>query len=165
MRHRDSADRGRRDLAPQVALTLQIWVLSVANFAVAVVPSAIVDLTMRFVLAVAERLSWSRFGGHDGPSDRFPGPQHPAGDGFPRFWNLFQYFLPRKLRERVYIPAYEDLKTDYAETKDYEGRWERRWLKVAFTSQTALLVVQSIAAALGIRITDLIGRLLPWVGP
>lgn len=66
---------------------------------------------------------------------------------WPRVWGLFQYLLPRKIRERVYVPALNDLLQDYFETKSkYRGRWAKSWLTFCYTFRTLLLMLDSARA-------------------
>jgi hypothetical protein len=66
----------------------------------------------------------------------------PKAPGWPRFWELFGYCLPKKPRERVYEPGRNELLEDYLETRGrYRTAWSRRWLCFCFTFRTVLLVV------------------------
>jgi hypothetical protein len=85
-----------------------------------------------------------------------------SGRGFPRFWNLFAYLLPRKVRERVYEPAHQELLEDYLTArKKYRTKWSRRWLTFCFTFRTVLMVLDSFRAMLGDHVVDFLVRLLP----
>lgn len=70
--------------------------------------------------------------------------------GLPRFWELFPIILPRSIRERVYEPAYEELKEDYMRVRNrYRTPWAKRWVKFAFTVRTVYMVGQCFTAMSG----------------
>ena len=64
--------------------------------------------------------------------------------GFPRFWELFGFLLPRRARQRFFTPAHHALLEDYLATREKRFRtpWARRWLNFCFTFHTFLLVLQ-----------------------
>ena len=64
--------------------------------------------------------------------------------GFPRFWELFGFLLPRRKRDRIFTPAYQDMLADYLTTRKerYRTPWARRWLNFCFTFRTFTLVLQ-----------------------
>lgn len=85
-----------------------------------------------------------------------------APRGFRRFWELFSYILPHRVRERVFEPAFNELLEDYLEIRGrYRTRWAKRWLTVAFTFRTVLMVADCIRAILADRAVRFISRLLP----
>ena len=67
--------------------------------------------------------------------------------GFPRWWRLFSFGLPRRIRKRCFDPAYEELLEDYFEAKTkYRTKGARRWLTIAFTFRTILMVLDCVRA-------------------
>src|SRR5206468_1201 len=65
--------------------------------------------------------------------------------GFPRFWSLFAFLLPREVRERVYEPAHQELLEEYTLSRRlYRTKWARRWLTFCFTVRTAMLWTESL---------------------
>lgn len=64
----------------------------------------------------------------------------------PRVWELFQFLLPKKIREKVYEPAHQDLLQHHLLARRYRGRWSRRWLTFAFILRTVVLFLQSVRA-------------------
>lgn len=71
-------------------------------------------------------------------------------DGWPHFWSLLKFLLGSKNRERIFIPAYNDLLADHLESKlpKYQTTWARRWIQCCFAVRTAGLVVQCMAVGL-----------------
>jgi hypothetical protein len=68
---------------------------------------------------------------------------------FPWWWVLFPFILPRSVRERVYEPAFEELKEDYLKALPLWTGWlSRRWLTFCFSVRTAGLFGGSIWAAM-----------------
>jgi len=79
---------------------------------------------------------------------------------FPRFWDLFAYLLPSKIRAQAYEPALQELREDYlVARRRYRTNSSRRWLTLCFTVRTALLVVQSFRVLVGDRAL----RFLRWL--
>jgi hypothetical protein len=74
-------------------------------------------------------------------------------DRFPSvFWALFPFILPRRLREQVYEPSYQELLEDYhVARRSYRTKWARRWLTFCFTLRTLVLVAQCFGALLSDR--------------
>jgi hypothetical protein len=69
--------------------------------------------------------------------------------GFPRFWGLFRYALPRRIQERVFLPCYYELLEDYLAVQGrYRTPWARRWLKLCFTLRTVGMVAGCFSAML-----------------
>jgi hypothetical protein len=81
---------------------------------------------------------------------------------FPHLWELLGYLLPRRTRERVFTPAYNDLLADYAETRHARFRtpWAHRWLRCCFGLHTVLLVLQ---CSKGLMLSSAAGTLLFFV--
>ncbi len=78
----------------------------------------------------------------------------------PRAWDLFQFALPKTVRDEVYEPALQELLKDYLLTRQkYRTKRARDWLTFCFTFRTALLVLDCIQAVL----KDRIGQWLPWI--
>src|SRR6266545_2161218 len=93
--------------------------------------------------------------GDDGPATVWRPLYSPAGEGhasalnvsevepagkLPRFWRLFSYLLPRKTRERVFEPAYQELLEDYLTTHGkYRTKWAKRWLTFCYTFRTVVM--------------------------
>lgn len=62
--------------------------------------------------------------------------------GWPRFWELFQYILPKRIREKVYEPGHNELLDDYLLTRRKFRTWfARAWLNFCFTLRTLLLIL------------------------
>ena len=57
--------------------------------------------------------------------------------------NLFRFILDKRTRERIFEPAYEDLKQQFAWTRQYNGKWEKRWLSFCFEFRAFVLVLES----------------------
>ncbi|WP_417378175.1 hypothetical protein [Gimesia sp.] len=60
--------------------------------------------------------------------------------GWPRFWALGRFLLPKSTRERVYAPAHTELLEDYIESKRDRTKWAKRWLNFYFTFRTLFLI-------------------------
>jgi hypothetical protein len=75
----------------------------------------------------------------------------------PRSTCVWSYLLPRSTRARVFEPAYQDLLRDFAEARQFKGKWQRRWLTFCFAFQTALMVIDCLRAL----ILDRFAFLLP----
>ncbi len=56
------------------------------------------------------------------------------------------FLLPRTSRLRVFEPAYQDLIRDFAEARQFKGKWARRWLAFCFAFQAALMVLDCVRA-------------------
>lgn len=70
--------------------------------------------------------------------------------GWPRFWQLFGFCLPKKTREIVYEPGRNELLEDYQLTRrQYRTKWARRWLAFCFTFRTVLLIADCWRVLLG----------------
>lgn len=84
--------------------------------------------------------------------------------GWPRFWELFGFLLPRKTREKVYDEIRNELLEDYYYTrKKYRTKWARRWLTLCFTFRTFLVIGDCWRVLLGAGVAKaLLGLLLFW---
>jgi hypothetical protein len=81
---------------------------------------------------------------------------------FPRAWRLFSYLLPRKTRDRVFEPAYQDLVDDYLTTRaKYRTKWAKRWLTFCYTLRTCLMVLDCLRAMLADKAIALLARVVP----
>ena len=80
---------------------------------------------------------------------------------FMAVWKNFSYLLPRKTRERVFEPAYQDLFADHLETRRKRGKWFRRWLTFCFVFRTVLMVGDCFRALLADRGLRFLTSLLP----
>jgi hypothetical protein len=69
---------------------------------------------------------------------------------FPRVWDLLRFCIGSKNRERLFIPAYNDLLADYLESQlpKYQTPLARRWIQCCFGVRTAWLVAQCMAVGL-----------------
>ena len=74
--------------------------------------------------------------------------------GFPRAWELLGFVFSKKVRERTYEPARQELLVDYLERRRYRMKWARRWLTFAFTLRTLVLVADCVRASTMGRIID-----------
>lgn len=61
--------------------------------------------------------------------------------GWPRFWDLFRYLLPKKTQESLYDPAHAELLEDYLTSKRYRSKWAKRWINFCFSFRTILLIL------------------------
>ena len=61
--------------------------------------------------------------------------------GFCRFWHLFQFSLPKKLRDEVYTPGHNELLADYIETRQFCSPAGQHWLMLCFVLRTSLLII------------------------
>jgi hypothetical protein len=84
-----------------------------------------------------------------------------APGGLPRFWRLFSYLLPRKTRDRVFEPNYQELLEDYLTRGKYRTKWAKRWLAFCFTFRTILMVLGCFRAMLADKAIALLARLVP----
>ncbi len=83
-----------------------------------------------------------------------------ASPGFPRFWSLFGYLLPRETRVRVFDPRQQELLEDYTlARRSYRTIWARRWLVFCFTFRTALMVLECFRA----MAVDKMFWWVPWI--
>jgi hypothetical protein len=80
---------------------------------------------------------------------------------FPRFWICFSYVLSARTREKVFEPAYNELLDDYLSTWKERSKWARRWLMIAYTWRTFVMVVDCLAAASRDRAFRLVSGFLP----
>jgi hypothetical protein len=63
--------------------------------------------------------------------------------GLPQLWRLFSFILPRKIRERVFEPAYKDMLAEYMQARRCRTKWAKRWLAAAFTIRSVFMVVDA----------------------
>lgn len=70
---------------------------------------------------------------------------------------LFGYLLPRQLRLRVFQPSFEDLKSDYLETRRMRSRTVQRWLLACFCFKALLILIGALRAL----VTDSLMWMLP----
>jgi hypothetical protein len=77
-------------------------------------------------------------------------PESTALVGFPRFWELFGFILPRQTRELVFTPAYHDLLADHllAQQHRFQSRHARWWIRFCFTLRSGCLAFECLAVAL-----------------
>lgn len=86
----------------------------------------------------------------------------PRAPGFPRFWELLGYVLPKKTRERVFTPTYQELLEDYVSVRrKYRTKWARRWLNFCFTFRTLLMIGDCFRAMMADKAFQLLLRLVP----
>lgn len=65
----------------------------------------------------------------------------PQCAGLPRLWLLFSVLLSGRTKREVFMPAFNEFVEDYLFAyKSYGGKWERRWLGVAFTGRSVWMV-------------------------
>jgi len=81
--------------------------------------------------------------------------------GWPGVWELFGFLLSHKVRERLYMPAVNELLRDYLAAKRYHSKWALRWLDFCFFLRTALLAIDCIRAAGIDKLASYIIRLIP----
>jgi hypothetical protein len=70
--------------------------------------------------------------------------REPQDEILPYCLRLFQFMLDKQARERVFEPAFLDLKNSILLSRRHEGKWEKRWLRFAFTFRTIKLVVDCL---------------------
>jgi hypothetical protein len=61
--------------------------------------------------------------------------------GFPQFWGIFPFILPKSIRISAYEPSHEELLEDYYNARQYKTKWAQRWLTVCFTIRTISVVL------------------------
>jgi len=82
----------------------------------------------------------------------------------PRLWRLFSYALSHRTRRRMFEPAYNELLDDYLSTWKEQSKWARRWLTIAYTLRTIVMVVDCLSIAMRDRAFRLLSGFLPnWV--
>jgi hypothetical protein len=74
---------------------------------------------------------------------------------------LFGYLLPHKARDRVFAPAYEEIKEDYLKTCRLRTPWKRHWLTFCFVFRTGLMVADCFRALLTDRAVRFVLALIP----
>lgn len=87
-------------------------------------------------------------------------PQTPP-TGWPYFWDLAKYALPRKTRERVYEPAHHELLEDLEESKKYKSKVARIGLALCFSFRTTLLFLDCWRALLTDKSFHLLIEVMP----
>jgi hypothetical protein len=65
-------------------------------------------------------------------------------NGFPRWWRLFSFILPRDFRLRVFEPLFQELLEDYAEARSCRTKWGCRWLALCFSWKTVRMVLSCL---------------------
>ena len=83
--------------------------------------------------------------------------------GWPRFWELFGFCLPRKICEEVDEPGRNELLEDYFLARKYRTKWARRWLTFCFTFRTVLLVADCWRVLLKNGAVKIILGFVPWL--
>lgn len=82
--------------------------------------------------------------------------------GWPRFWELGQYLLPKKTRKRIYEPAHQELLEDHILIKKrYRTKWAKRWLNFCFAFRTLLLFSDCWRALLANKAFQMLLKLVP----
>ncbi|WP_417378171.1 hypothetical protein [Gimesia sp.] len=94
-------------------------------------------------------------------ADAFQTTSKKLTPGWPRFWEMGQYLLPKKTRERVYTPAHQELTEDYIKTRKIRSKWARRWLNLCFTFRTLLLITDCWRALLTDKSFQMLLKLVP----
>lgn len=82
--------------------------------------------------------------------------------GWPRFWELFGFCLPRKTRDKVYEPCHVELLEDYQLARKYRTKWARRWLTVCFTFRTTVLIADCWRVLLKDGAVKILLGFIPW---
>jgi hypothetical protein len=76
--------------------------------------------------------------------------QAPCFPGWLRIWWVIRFTVGRRLRERIYDPAYAELLEDHLEAmQGAEGRFERGYIWCSFAVRTAGLFLNCWRAVLG----------------
>ena len=84
----------------------------------------------------------------------------PACKGLPRLWLLFSYILTYEVRRNAFMPTYNEFVEDYLfARKKYRKPWNKRWLAVAFTYRTLVMM----GACLRIQFGGIAAPLLNWI--
>ncbi|QDT94152.1 hypothetical protein [Gimesia algae] len=68
----------------------------------------------------------------------------PIVFGWPYFWDLLKYSLPKRIREKLYTPAHLDLLNDYNESRVYRKKYERIYLNFCFGLNTLWLYLDCV---------------------
>lgn len=102
------------------------------------------------------------------------GPDHRAAQaplsGLTRLWLLFSFILDQHTRDRVFHPAYEDMKALHIESRRFRTKRAKRWLKFAFACRTILLFGECLRVMLFGWLTRPLAALIPalvrrwWLG-
>lgn len=97
--------------------------------------------------------------------------QLESGSRWLVFWELFQYCLPKRTRQLVYEPGWNELLEDHFRTRQLRTSWPARcWLNCSFSLRTALLVADCWQAILRERflwvlgVLASLGALKRWLG-
>ena len=84
------------------------------------------------------------------------GKKHQRNHPLLRFWELFSFMLPPKLRREVYEPAYNDLLADFLIALRYRSKWAKRWLWLCFRARTGYMVAECIRVCISAKLRKLI---------
>lgn len=91
---------------------------------------------------------------------------------WPRIWDLAQYFLPKKIRERVYEPAHQEMLEDYLESQEKcDTRLSKQWINLCFVFRGTILLLDCWRALMTDKSIRLLLKLLPsqirewWTSP
>ena len=74
---------------------------------------------------------------------------------------LFSYILPKKARAIAFEPAYNDLKSDYLETRRFKSKRQQRWLKFCFSVRGVAMIAGCFGVLLGEKGRKIILFFLP----
>lgn len=65
----------------------------------------------------------------------------PVCTGLPRLWLMFSLVLSGKIKREIFMPSFNEFIEDYIYAqKMYQGKWERRWARIAFTCRSLRMV-------------------------
>jgi hypothetical protein len=92
----------------------------------------------------------------------------PGEAGFPRFWEILAYLLPRDSRQRVYEPARAELLEDYLLSRSCRrGWWSRLAVDAVFLVRTLLLAGECGRVLFASRVVQfwlwVVGLVVAWV--
>lgn len=81
---------------------------------------------------------------------------------WPRIWDLAQYFLPKKIRERVYEPAHQEMLEDYLESQEKcDTLLSKQWINLCFIFRGTILLLDCWRALLTDKSVQLLLSLVP----
>jgi hypothetical protein len=76
---------------------------------------------------------------------------------FPRFWSIYAWAMPRRVRDQVFIPAQEELKEDFLlGMVDARADSERRALRRIFSVRMTIVYFQALWAWVGDRVLGIL---------
>jgi hypothetical protein len=79
-----------------------------------------------------------------------------------RFWELFPFLLPLRVRQETYEPAHQDLLAKYLEARRFRSPLAKRFITLCFILQTAFMVLDCVRVMITSKVVKWAMSFLHW---